>query len=201
MSPTRVKGLEGWAVVGWTAVLLAVVVAGVFASYGTDGEGWRHLIRASGRVSGTFFLAVFVASSLRRLWPVDATAWLLRNRRGLGVSVGLSHTVHGVAIYAFVRLTGHQTPAATLVAAGVAYAFLYAMVATSFDATAAWLGRRRWRLLHRTGLYCLWFVFGFTFAGTAAGGDLVSAVYAAAYVLALPLRLVGLRGRRLPATA
>jgi sulfoxide reductase heme-binding subunit YedZ len=197
VSPTRVKGLEGWVVVGWAALVLLVVGAGVFAAHGTDGEGWRHLIRASARVSGTIFLAVFLAAPLRRLWPVDATAWLLRNRRGLGVSVGLSHSVHAVAIYAFVRLTGHETPAATLVAAGVAYGFLAAMVATSFDTTAAWLGRRRWRMLHRTGLYYLWFVFGFTFGGTAAGGDLVSAGYAAAYGLALPLRLVGLRGRRL----
>jgi len=192
-----VRGLEGWAFVGWTAAVLVVVGAGVFAAHGTGGEGWRLQIRASARVSGAIFLAVFLAAPLRRLRPNEATGWLLRNRRALGVSVGLSHTVHAVAIAMFVRLTGHESPVGTLVAAGVAYAFLAAMVATSFDATAAWLGRRRWRRLHLTGLYYLWFVFGFTFAGTAAGGDPVSAGYAVAYALALPLRLVGLRGRRL----
>jgi DMSO/TMAO reductase YedYZ heme-binding membrane subunit len=197
VSRTRLRGLEGWAVVGWTAALLLVVGAAVFAAHGTGGEGWRLQIRASARVSGAIFLAVFLAAPLRRLRPGDATAWLLRNRRGLGVSVGLAHTVHAVAIAMFVRLTGHETDAGTLVAAGVAYVFLAAMVATSFDATAAWLGRRWWRRLHLVGLYYLWFVFGFTFGGTAAGGDPVSAGYAVAYLAALPLRLVGLRGRHL----
>jgi DMSO/TMAO reductase YedYZ heme-binding membrane subunit len=197
MSRRRVRGLEGWAVVGWTAVALAVVGAAVFAAHGTGGEGWRLQIRASARVSGALFLAVFLAAPLRRLRPNDLTAWLLRNRRGLGVSVGLAHTVHAVAIAVYTKLTDFEPEPGTLVAAGLAYAFLFAMVGTSFDATAAALGRRNWRRLHWTGLYLLWFVFGFTFFGTGAAGDPVSAGYAAAYGLALPVRLVGLRGRRL----
>jgi len=195
LSPRRVPGLEGWAVVGLAALLTAAVAAAVFAAHGAEGEGWRLQIRHSARVSGAFFLAAFLATPLRRLRPNDATAWLLRNRRGVGVSVGVAHAWHGAAIVVFVRMTGHETDPGTLVAALLAYAFLAAMVATSFDATAAWLGRRRWQLLHRTALYYLWFVFGFTFAGTAAAGDAVSAGYAAAYALALPLRLWGLRGR------
>ena len=107
----------------------------------------------------------------------------------------MAHLAHGVAIAVFVRMTGHESPLGTLIAALLAYLFLALMVATSFDATAAALGRRSWRALHRTGLYYLWFVFGFTFGGTAATGDAVSAGFALAFVLALPLRLVGLRGR------
>jgi len=190
----RFRGLEGWAVVGWTALVVAILGAAVFAVFGTGSEGWRMQIRTTARVSGALFLAAFLAAPLRRLRPDDVTAWLLRNRRGLGVSVGVAHAAHGLAIVVFVRLTGHETPVATLVAALSAYAFLAAMVATSFDATARALGRRWWRRLHRTGLYLLWLVFGFTFAGAAAA-DPVSATYAALYVLALPLRLYGLRGR------
>jgi hypothetical protein len=136
-----------------------------------------------------------VASPLRRLRPSAATGWLLRNRRFLGVSVGVAHAAHAVAIAVFVRLTGHETPAGTLAAALLAYAFLAAMVATSFDRTAAALGRRAWRRLHATGLYYLWFVFGFTFAGTASTGDPVSGAFAVLYALAFPLRWWGLRGR------
>jgi sulfoxide reductase heme-binding subunit YedZ len=54
-------------------------------------------------------------------------------------------------------------PAATILG-GVAYVFVAAMVATSFDASAAWLGPRRWRLLHTGGLYYLWVVFFVSFA-------------------------------------
>jgi sulfoxide reductase heme-binding subunit YedZ len=199
MSSPRIRGLEGWAVVGWTTVVLAIVGSAVFQLFGTDAEGWRMQIRGTARISGALFLAAFLAAPLRRLAPNDATAWLLRNRRALGVSVGVVHAGHGVAIARYVALSGHETPTATLVAALLAYGFLAAMVATSFDATAAALGRRNWRRLHRTGLYYLWLVFGFTFGGSAAAGDPVSTGYALAYLLALPVRLLGLRGRRLGA--
>ncbi|NNL65811.1 MAG: hypothetical protein HKP30_06190 [Myxococcales bacterium] len=201
MSTRRVRGLEGWPIVGWAAVGVLAAAGIVFASHGTGSEGWRQLIRATARVSGSLFLAAFLAAPLRRLWPNEATAWLLRNRRAIGVSVGVAHLAHGAAIAVFVRMTGHESPLGTLVAAGLAYLFLGLMVATSFDASAAALGRRRWRFLHRTGLYYLWFVFGFTFGGTAATGDAISAGFALAFVLALPLRLYGLRGRAAPASA
>ena len=42
------------------------------------------------------------------------------------------------------------------------------MAATSFDRTAAWLGRRRWKVLHTVGGYYLWFVFLFTYLGNTA---------------------------------
>jgi hypothetical protein len=45
----------------------------------------------------------------------------------------------------------------------LAYVVLFLMTATSFDTTAAWLGRRVWLLLHRTGAYYLWFVFFVTY--------------------------------------
>jgi len=190
-----VRGLEGWPLVGWASVVVIVASAVVFAEHGTGGEGWRQLIRATARISGLLFLAVFLAAPLRRLRPNGATAWLLRNRRQLGVSVGVAHTAHAVAIAMFVRLTGHESDARTLFAALLAYAFLAAMVATSFDRTAAMLGRRLWRRVHLTGLYYLWLVFGFTFFGTAMTGDPISATYAGAYALALPFRWIGLRGR------
>jgi len=190
------RAIEGWPIVGLAAVVVAAAAVAVFASHGTEAEGWRQLIRTTARLSGLAFLAVFLASPLRRLRPDRATAWLLRNRRFLGVSVGVAHTAHAVAIAVFVRLTGHETPVGTLAAALLAYAFLAAMVATSFDRTAAALGRRSWRRLHVTGLYYLWFVFGFTFAGAASAGDAVSAAFAVLYVLAFPLRWWGLRGRR-----
>lgn len=197
MTSKPVRGLEGWALVGWTGVALILIGTGVFAAFGTEGEGWRMQIRATARVSGGLFLGAFLAAPLRRLVPNEATGWLLRNRRAVGVSVGLAHAAHAVAIAVYVRLTGHESDPGTFAAALLAYAFLAAMVATSFDPTAAALGRKNWRRLHLTGLYYLWFVFGFTFGGTAAAGDPVSTGYAALYVLALPLRLWGLRGRSL----
>jgi DMSO/TMAO reductase YedYZ heme-binding membrane subunit len=47
----------------------------------------------------------------------------------------------------------------------VPVAFIAAMLATSFDTTAAWLGARRWKLLHTTGGWLIWSVFLYTWAG------------------------------------
>jgi DMSO/TMAO reductase YedYZ heme-binding membrane subunit len=47
----------------------------------------------------------------------------------------------------------------TLVLGGIAYAFIFAMAATSFDRTAAWIGARRWKVLHTVGSYYIWLIF------------------------------------------
>ena len=43
--------------------------------------------------------------------------------------------------------------------AGTAYLCIAAMTATSFDRTAAWLGPRKWRLLHLVGGWYIWISF------------------------------------------
>jgi methionine sulfoxide reductase heme-binding subunit len=45
------------------------------------------------------------------------------------------------------------------VLAGTAYLFIAAMAATSFDRTVAWLGPRKWRLLHLLGGWYIWISF------------------------------------------
>jgi DMSO/TMAO reductase YedYZ heme-binding membrane subunit len=56
----------------------------------------------------------------------------------------------------------------TLVSGGIAYGFIFAMAATSFDRTAAWIGARRWKLLHAVGSCYIWFIFLMTFAMNAS---------------------------------
>ena len=51
------------------------------------------------------------------------------------------------------------TNVTTIVLAGAAYLFIAAMTATSFDRTAAWLGPRKWRLLHLIGGWYIWISF------------------------------------------
>jgi len=154
---------QGWPLVGWAALLLALTSAGIFALEGWSEEAVRTLVRATARVSIVLFLLAFAASSLRRVWRSPASAWLLRNRRYMGVSFGLSHFVHLGALLAL----GSSFPEpflsalglVTILGGGLAYVFIAAMVATSFDRTAAWLGPRRWKLLHRVGSYYIWIIF------------------------------------------
>ena len=95
--------------------------------------------------------------------------WLLRNRRYLGVSFAVSHVIHLLAIIALTRAAADfSINAVTLVGGGLAYVFLAAMTATSFDRTAAWLGPWAWRRLHITGMYYNWFIFAQSYAPRAA---------------------------------
>jgi methionine sulfoxide reductase heme-binding subunit len=152
--------LAGWPIVGWSALAVAALCAVVFLAAGGGEVGWRAAIRLSAKTSLALFTAAFVASSIRGLWPNELTRWLLANRRYVGVSFAASHGIHLFAILALLWVApGFEIQMPTLIGGGLAYVFLGAMTATSFDRTAAWLGARRWRLLHKTGMYYCWFIF------------------------------------------
>ena len=89
--------------------------------------------------------------------------WQRRNRRYLGVSFAVSHFIHLAAILTLAALDRalfwQLTNVTTIALAGTAYLFIAAMTATSFDRTAAWLGPRKWRLLHLIGGWYIWISF------------------------------------------
>ena len=125
--------------------------------------GVRLIIRVTARTSLPLFLAAFSASALARVWPTDTTRWLLANRRWLGLSFAWSHLVHLLAIFTLVRsdnaLFWTLTNPVSITGGSIAYLFIAAMAATSFNAAVRALGPRRWALLHRTGLWMIWLVF------------------------------------------
>lgn len=150
---------------GWTLTLTAAVATATVCSFaytleGGGLNGWSSVVRTSAKTSLLLFTAAFVASSARVFWRTPATAWLLANRRYLGVAFAASHAIHLLGIVFVANLSPDfvlELP--TLIFGGGAYVLLFAMAATSFDGAAAWLGRRRWHLLHKTGMYWIWFVF------------------------------------------
>lgn len=161
--------LAGWPIVGWSAIVLGVMSIAIVGLLGTGEQGLRSLIRASASTSLLLFSSAFAASSAQRIWRAPWSRWLLANRRYLGVSFAVSHTIHLFGIIALARLLGDEfkIDTVTLVAGSLAYVFLYLMTATSFDRSAAWIGRRAWLVLHRTGAYYLWFVFFVTYLPSA----------------------------------
>ena len=178
---------RGWAITGWNSVFLVLMSALVLAVAGTGEEGVRMLIRATARSSALLFLAAFLARPARQLWRADATAFLLRNRRYLGVSMAVSHAIHGAAIvWLSTAFPGaYQADIVTLVGGGLGFAFIALMAATSSDAAVSWLGRRRWQLLHRTGAWYVWGIFAFTFVpDPTVGWDALHAAAVLAFVAA-----------------
>jgi DMSO/TMAO reductase YedYZ heme-binding membrane subunit len=103
--------------------------------------------------------------------------------------------VHLAALVTYNVVAGKRPDVVTLVAGGGAYLVMFAMVATSNDASVRRLGRN-WLRLHALGVYWLWFVFAFSYAGRTFGGNPGFAPLFAAAVAALALRIAAARARR-----
>ena len=178
---------RGWAITGWNAVALVAMSALVLLAAGTGEDGVRMLIRATARSSAALFLIAFLARPARQLWRSDATAFALRNRRYFGVSMAVSHLIHGLAIIWLLTVfpSAYQVNATTLVGGGLGFVAIALMAATSSDAAVAKLGRARWQALHRTGAWYVWFIFAFTFIPDPQyGWDATHAVAVAAFAAA-----------------
>jgi DMSO/TMAO reductase YedYZ heme-binding membrane subunit len=188
--------LEGRALVAWSALGLAALCAGALGAQGAGEEGVGLVTRATARVACVIFLAAWSASSLRALWPAPATAWLLRNRRYVGLSFATAQLVHLLAIGGLVRLRGDafEYDPVSLSVGGMAYVFTAALAATSSDRAVAWLGRARWRVLHRVGAHWIFFVFAATLLPKAFASPL-HALLAALVAAALAARVAAARRR------
>jgi DMSO/TMAO reductase YedYZ heme-binding membrane subunit len=115
------------------------------------------------------FTTAYVASSLRALWRNELTRWLLANRRYVGLSYAVSHTLHLGAIVELARANpDFELQAVTLIVGGLAYVLLYLMTLTSNDRAVKALGLENWRRLHRTGMHYNWFIFFQSYARRAA---------------------------------
>jgi len=154
--------MNGWRLTGVLSLLLVVMAAGFLIAQ-PDVEGLRLVIRSTARSSLVLFALAFAASALVELAPGGFTHWQRRNRRYLGVSFAASHFIHLLALIALAQvdtaLLWTLTGPANIVLAGIAYVLLAAMTATSFDRSAAWLGPRKWRLLHLVGGWYIWISF------------------------------------------
>jgi methionine sulfoxide reductase heme-binding subunit len=162
---------EGWSIVGAVAAVLIMVVTMEAMMAGAPVAGIRGIIRATARSSFVLFSLAFTASAARYFWPNAWTRWQARNRRYLGVSFALSHLVHLLAIFALGRiapdLLAAGTNAITWIFGGLAYVFIGAMAATSFDSTARLISPRAWSLLHTLGAYYIWLIFANSYLSRA----------------------------------
>jgi len=162
-------------------------------------------IRFTARTSLVLFGAAFSASALLALKPHPFTRWMRRNRRQLGVAFAASHLTHAVAIGLDAALQPsafhEHTRSMSQLPGLLAYLFILAMAATSFDRSAAWIGRRGFKILHTTGSFYIWISFFIAFFTRALH---VSAGYwvPVALLLALMiLRLVAVLRTRLQSNA
>jgi len=192
--------LEGAVLVAYTALGVAALCAGTLAVHGSGEEGLRVLTRATARVALAIFAIVYAASSLRCLWRVPFTGWLLRNRRHLGLSFAVAHAFHAVAVLSLAAALGEafEYDPLSLAFGGAAYGFVAALAATSSDRAVAALGPARWRRLHRAGVHYVWLVFAATEVPAALSSPLHFALAGLALGAAVLRVAAALAHRRSP---
>jgi hypothetical protein len=186
------KGIQGWRIVGLSALAIGTMVAVIWFVHGIDEQGMRMAIRATARTSCILFLCAFVASALRRVWSNSISAWLLQNRRYLGLSFAVSHTYHAIALTGLWYVSSGTYPKFEPLAI-LGYLFLIAMTVTSFQRPAALLGQRAWKILHTAGMHYFWLAFTVEFSMRIFHSVLIYLPLVILLVLAMVLRVIAPR--------
>ncbi len=190
---------QGWPIVGWTTVVVGALCALLLAVHGTGDDGLHAVVRHTAQTSFVLFMAAYFASSLRIFWRSDTSKWLLANRRYLGVSYAVSHTYHLAFIGILVKTSTafrSDVSLVTIFGGGMAYVLMYLMALTSFDRTAAWLGRRNWLRLHKVGMHYTWAIFFNSYLSRALAPSLLYTPFALVMIAGLGLRLAAWRRPR-----
>lgn len=201
---TTANWTESWRLFWLLALALAAMALGLLLAAGGGTDGYRLVIRATARTSLILFLAAFAASAAARLWPGPFTHWLRRNRRQFGLGFAMSHLIHALAIFTLWRNDPDTfwtlSNKGSIVSGGIAYLFIAALAATSFDRMVRMLGPKMWSWLHLAGV---WFI-AISFVFTNGKRIPVSGWYAlpvALVVAAIVLRIAARQRRRAPAAA
>ena len=159
---------ERWGLFSLLVFIASIVVAGCWFITDLSGEQeYRHMIRVSVRCSLPLLLMAFAASALSRLWPGEASAWLVSNRKYVGLAFSAVMLWQILFIVLLVS-TGAPLfppgPAALFIVSDlIGYTLLLSMTVTSFEMFRQRMSPVAWKRLHRTGIYYIWVIYLYSF--------------------------------------
>ena len=193
------KVINGWNLFGLIAapISFVMVLAMVRADLSST-AGVRSLIQMAVRCAVPWLYLAFAASSLQVVFPGVFSRWMLRNRKliGLGFAAAMAWQLLFI-----LWLVGIHTEyyiervyvLSDVVEGVVGYGFLIAMALTSFEFGRSRLTSRQWALLHKSGIYWLWFyawsVYWFSLFYYQSPAVLIDYVYYWAGLAAWGLRM------------
>jgi DMSO/TMAO reductase YedYZ heme-binding membrane subunit len=183
-----------------TLLFLLLTSIIVFHGEGITEDSIRQMIRLTATSSMVLFSLTFSASSLYHLFTDGCWRPVMRARRRLGLSFALSHAAHLIAIIALVEvaLGGNYSQLGEIVGGSIIYLFIFAMAATSNNASVKLLGAKNWKRLHKTGSYLIWIgLFGSYLGKALKIEDLHYWLYFALGVSLLLLRFWAFRDKRI----
>lgn len=127
----------------------------------SSGPAVSSMIQFSVRCAVPLLFITFAASSVQKLFPGPLGAWLLRNRKYVGLCFAAAMAWQGFFILwmTIVHSDYYVNEVYVLrdaIEGVLGYLFLTAMVLTSFKPGRKLLKPANWRLLHLCGIYFLW---------------------------------------------
>jgi DMSO/TMAO reductase YedYZ heme-binding membrane subunit len=133
--------------------------------------------RHTARISFAYFLLSFSASSLHYFFSNTLTKFIRHQRRYIGLSFALAHTIHLVALTSFFIVMQENPGIVILIGGGLGYVLVYAMALTSNDNAVKKLGSKRWKQIHWFGANYIAVIFAFTYVGKLLNGQLNGSDY------------------------
>ena len=179
-----------WPWVSLTLLVSAVLLVAVFVAVPASETSWLLWARYTARLSFFLFLASYLASPLYEIAQNTATQWLRQNRRNAGISFGVAHTIHLVALIGFFMVSPLEAELPTIIVGGGAYLAMFLMLATSNDNAVRRLGTVNWRRLHKFGAHYLAVVFAITYLSQLLGGLGKTPILPILAVAAIVLRMI-----------
>ena len=162
MAGSKNSFLDGWGLF-WLLTLptSALMVVSMMRADLSNGEAVSSMIQLSVRCAIPWLYLAFAASSVQILFPGLFGRWLLRNRKVLGLCFAAAMGWQLVFIVWLVTVYRDYYVAEVYVLRDViegvvGYLFLIAMTLTSFRFGRQHLAPKRWKLLHKSGIYFLW---------------------------------------------
>jgi sulfoxide reductase heme-binding subunit YedZ len=149
----------------WLVFVLAISISLIVWLFLVNSTDDKILLwaRYTARISFCFFTASFVASSIHYFLSNTLTSFIVNNRRHIGLSFALAHTIHLVALISFFVTTNQTPEIVTVLGGGLAYVAMYIMAFTSNDNAVRKIGFKRWKLIHKVGANYIGFIFAFTY--------------------------------------
>ena len=163
MDLLKSKHLNGWPLFYWIAgINSAAVIAYMPTQDLSEPVGVSEMIQMTVRCAVPFIYLAFAASSLNILFASRITQWLLRNRRSIGFSYAAAMAWQ--LFFILWMWTGHWEyyteevyTLEDILFQVSGYMFIFAMTITSFQPIRRRMSLMQWRVLHKTGIYLLWY--------------------------------------------
>ena len=151
----------------WFLFVLAISITLIVWLFLVDSTEDKTLLwaRYTARISFFFFTVSFLASSIHYFLSNSLANFIRNNRRHIGLSFALAHTIHLVALTSFFVTTNQNPDIVTVLGGGLAYLAMYIMAFTSNDNAVRKIGFKRWKLIHKVGANYIAFIFAFTYLG------------------------------------